>query len=85
MIVTAKHSKNLNLPSSIRDIDNDVFVTDEFKLLGVLIDNKLTFNQHIVNICKKVNNKLFSIKRLAYLPFSVKLQFYKTFIRSLFD
>ena len=53
MIVTAKHSKNLNLPSSIRVVDNDVLVTDEFKLLGVLIDNKLTFNHPIVNICKK--------------------------------
>ena len=85
LIVTAKHSKNLNLPSSIRDIDNDVFVTDEFKLLGVLIDNKLTFIHHIVNICKKENNKLFGIKRLAYLHFSVKIQFFKTFILPLFD
>ena len=66
-------------------MENDVLVTDEFKLLGVLIDNKLTFNHHIVNICKKVNNKLFSIKRLASLPFSVRLQFFKTFILPLFD
>ena len=29
---------------------NDVSVTDEFKLHGVFIDNKLTFKQHVVNI-----------------------------------
>ena len=48
MIVTAKHSKNLNLPSSIRVVDNDVLVIDDFKLLGVLIDNKLTLHCHYV-------------------------------------
>ena len=32
MIVTAKHSKSLNLPSSIRVVDNEVLVTDEFKI-----------------------------------------------------
>ena len=50
-----------------------------------MIIDKFTFNNYIVNICKKVNNKLFSIKRLAYLPFSVRLQFFKTFILPLFD
>ena len=49
-----------------------------------MIIDKFTFNNHIVNICKKVNNKLFSIKRLAYLPF-IDFQFFKTFILLLFD
>ena len=85
MIVTAKHKNKLNIPTTIKIGTNDVSVTDEFKLLGVLIDNKLTFKQHVVNICKNVNRKLFSIKRLAYLPFSVRLQFFKTFILPNFD
>ena len=39
----------------------------------------------LVNVCKQVNVKLFSIKRLSYLPFSMKLQFFKTFTLPLFD
>ena len=36
------------------------------------LDNKLSFKHHVVNVCKKV-------------PFSVRLQFFKTFILPLFD
>ena len=85
MIVTAKHKSKMMIPTSIEIDSHEVAVTDSFKLLGVLIDNDLTFNQHIVNICKNVNMKLFSIKKLAYLPFVVRLQFFKTFILPLFD
>ena len=62
-------------------------VTDEFKLLDVLIDNKLTFKQHVVNNCKNVNRKLFSIKRLAYTcrVIYVRLKFFKTLILPIFD
>jgi hypothetical protein len=51
MIVTAKHKSKMAIPTSIEIDSHDVVVTDSFKLLGVLIDNDLTFNQHIVNIC----------------------------------
>ena len=27
------------------------------KMLGVTIDNKLSFNEHIINICKTANKK----------------------------
>ena len=33
---------------------NDISVTTEFKLHGVLINNNLIFKQHVVNICKYV-------------------------------
>ena len=38
---------------------NNKDVSKNSKLLGVQIDNELTFKQHIVNICKNVNKKLF--------------------------
>ena len=28
------------------------------KILGVTIDNKLSFDEHIINICKRANKKL---------------------------
>ena len=60
-------------------------VVDSFKLLGVIIDNKLNFNNHIAKLCLTINSKLFSINRLFYLCTSVKIQFFKTFILPYFD
>lgn len=34
-------------------------------LLGVLIDNKITFNDHIANLCKKGNQKLHALARVS--------------------
>ena len=33
------------------------------KLLGVKIDYKLTFDNHVANLCKKANNKLRTLAR----------------------
>ena len=34
------------------------------RLLGVVIDNELNFNNHISNICKKAGNKINAISRI---------------------
>ena len=36
------------------------------KLLGVIIDNKLSFDEHIVNICKTANKKLNALSRINH-------------------
>ena len=82
MIIT---SKRLTLPESIELNDVTIEVVDSFKLLGVTIDNKLNFKEHIDNISLIINSKLFSIKRLFNLCTSVKIQFFKTFILPYFD
>ena len=33
------------------------------KILGVTIDNKLSFDEHIINICKTANKKLKAFSR----------------------
>ena len=35
------------------------------KLLGVTIDEKLNFNEHVTNICKKASQKLHALARIA--------------------
>ena len=62
-----------------------ISVVKEFKLLGFTIDSKLNFMKLVSETCLAVNRKLFSIKRLFYLCFSVKIQFFKTFILPYFD
>ena len=72
-------------PKEFNVSDNKIEVVEQFKLLGVIIDNKLSFSQHVSNIRKSVFKKLYSIKRIFYLSFQVKVQFFKTFILPHFD
>ena len=83
MFVTNK--RKITLPASIEIDGHCVEVVSVFKLLGVLIDNKLSFTQHVCSVKNSVNKRLYSFKRLFYLPLSVKLQFLKTFILPIFD
>ena len=62
-----------------------VEVVDTFKLLGVTIDDKLTFRQHIDITIKTINQKMFAIKKIFYLSYKIKLHFFKTFILPHFD
>ena len=56
------------------------------KLLGVEIDNTLSFNKHISTICKKASKQLNVLKRLAFnLDSDSKLCIYRSFIMSNFN
>ncbi len=68
MVIT---NKRIKIPESFMFSDIEIKCVDEFKLLGVTIDNKLNFNSHISNISHCINSKLFSIKRIFYLSTSV--------------
>ena len=78
-------NKKICLPTFIEMESIKIEVVSRFKLLGVVIDNKLQFKDFVSNQCLSINKRLFSIKRLFYLPFDVKLQFFKTFILPYFD
>ena len=78
MFVTNK--KNIIIPDTISKMNNEVKVVSEFKLLGIIIDNKLSFNSNLSKIRKSINIRLYSIQKLFYLPLAVKIQFIKTFI-----
>lgn len=78
-------NKRIKYPTSIQIEDKQVKVVDQFKLLGVTIDNKLNFLNYVSTLKNSIIKKLYSIKRLFYLSFKVKLQFFKTFIMPYFD
>lgn len=82
MFVSTKRFKR---PNSIKLNDVEIEVVDEFKLLGVLIDSKLTFIKYTNQLCNSIFKKLYMIKRLFYLAHDVKLQFFKSFILPYFD
>ena len=63
-------------------IDNQVGKSsDKLTVLGVIIDDKLTFSEHIKDISKRASQKVGVLLRLRNLiPCSAKLQLYKSAI-----
>ena len=43
----------------------NIKISSSKKLLGVLIDNKLTFNEHVSKLCKKASIKLHALARIS--------------------
>ena len=65
---------------------NIVYPSKSVKLLGVEIDYKLTFDSHISNICKIVNNKTNALMRIrSYLDIDSALKIAKAYILSQFN
>ena len=60
--------------------------SDSVKLLGVHIDKQLNFNDHVVKICKKGNQKLHALARVSRYLSKDKLRILmKTFVESQFN
>ena len=52
-----------NDEASIKIDDTDIKSSSSEKLLGVIIDNKHTFNEHVSKLCKNASNKLHPLAR----------------------
>ena len=65
---------------------NRISFVETFKLLGVKIDRELKFDEHVINICKKVNQKSAIISKNGYL-FSTKFKeiLFKSLVLTHFD
>ena len=51
--------------ASIKIDETDIKSSSCKTLLGVLIDNKLIFNEHFSKLCKKASNKLHALARIS--------------------
>ena len=85
MFITSGRMRKCTLPENIFLENKQVEVVNEFKLLGCILDSKLTFNQHFKNLRATILKKLFAIKRIFFLSEKIKVQFFKTFILPHFD
>ena len=64
---------------------NVVEMTDSVKLLGITIDSKLNFKEHVKSICKKTSNKVRAFTRIApNLEYEKSTILYNSFILSNF-
>ena len=62
-------------------VGNQVTSEKSIKLLGINIDNKTSFDEHVSLLCKKASNQLNTISRLQrYLGFKEKKVFINSFV-----
>ena len=80
-LLVLNHEDNL-----IKIGDEEIIGSASIKLLGITIDNKLNFNEHVTKICKKANQKLHALARIAKYLNTDKLKIImKSFIESRFN
>ena len=62
-------------------LDRDiVWESNDIKLLGITLNNKLKFDKHVFNICPKAKRKLSTSTRVAkFLPFKKRLTLFNAF------
>ena len=64
----------------------NVQCVENVKLLGVEIDRKLLFDEHVLSICKKASRQINAVMRLSkVLDISVKENIFSSFIKSTFS
>ena len=52
------------------------------KLLGVIIDTRLNFNEHIDNLCKKLTQRIAVLKKIRrHLPLDQGILYYNAMIK----
>ena len=68
-------------------IENEIIKnTLQEKLLGIVIDNRLTFETNVKNLCKKARQKLHALARIAnYIDVSKERSIMNAFILSQFS
>ena len=56
-------------------------ITEELEMLGVAVDDKMKFERHIANVCRKVSQQIAVLKRMKkILPFETRKCLYVGFI-----
>ena len=82
LMLLGRKNKNEDSPSINVKIDEQVIKSSpDLKLLGVTLDDELSFGTHISDICKKASKKVGVLVRLRnMIPREAKLQLYKSAI-----
>ena len=80
LLVTTKSAVSANIGEFV--INN----SNEEKLLGIKIDTKLSFENHVSSLCKKASQKLHALARIVnYMDLSKRKSLMKAFVTSQFN
>ena len=84
-IIMNKRREN-QIAHQLKIYDNEIETTKSVKLIGIEIDNQLSFNQHISKLCSKAAMQLNAICRLAkFMGNKEKIAMINSFVYSNFN
>ena len=74
----------INLSIPINDIVLEC--QDKIKVLGVTLDSKLNFKEHVDTLCSRASRQINALRRISkFLSTSARLKIYKSYIYSNFS
>ena len=88
MLVTTRQKRQNLLPNlPPLTIKSDIIQeVQNHKVLGIIIDNNLSWTPHMNTLCKKISTKVFQLSRLKhFVNFRVRKLFFTSHIQSLID
>jgi Reverse transcriptase (RNA-dependent DNA polymerase) len=75
------NNKKVETDETIKMDGKNIMKVDQVKYLGIILDNKLNFNEHFENVVKKISNKTWFLSRMKFkLDKSHRTLVYKTMI-----
>ena len=84
MLFSTDKADTVGIPIKIKD--QEIVSESKVELLGITIDNRLSFEEHISNLCKKAALQLNALKRVAkFLNFSQRKVLAQSFVLSDFN
>ena len=79
---TEREQKLRNLPNVTTDGVKTLKIVNSAPLLGLEIDNMLSFNLHVEIICKRRSSRIAVLRKIrVFLPLSQRLLYYNAIIR----
>ena len=88
MLITTRQ-KRQNLPVKLPPIhiaNKVVEEVDSHKVLGVIIDNNLSWSNHISSLCKKLSKKVYQFTKIKhFLNYHSKKMFFHAHVQSVID
>ena len=88
MIITSRQKRqNMTFVIPPIYVSNTIInEVDTHKVLGVTVDNNLSWSPHIDSLYKRVSQKLFQLSKIKhYLDFNARKHFYHAYIQSVID
>ena len=85
-MLIATRQKRQNLPSNPQTLQingNNIEEVNSHKVLGVVIDNNLSWSEHVSKICKSISKKVYQLSKIKhFLDLHTRKIFFHSFIES---
>ena len=86
MLITTRQKRRRLSKDEITTFSQRISLTDKHKVLGVIVDQDLTWNEHVQYVARRVSSYVALLRRIKqFLPIRVRRIFFMAYIQSCYD